>query len=635
MIGAAFAYARALHADFVFDDQTSVVRDPAAYDLAASTRALLPSLFSAGRDLPTRTFAGHQLGQFWSPGLEGGRGFTAWTFALNHALTGSSPLGYHVVNLALHFLVVILVFFFTRMLLERALASHATGCALAVAGAFALHPLNSQTVSYITQRSEVIASGAYLGCLMLLLRSCTRRSLASLGCLVGALFLFAIGLGTKVIIVTMPVAYWLIVWAVPDRRPGAVHARWIRHVALAIPFLVLGAWKTFALINSVKGHADAGFSVAVAGLTPWTYFMTEWKILFIYVRLIFWPAGQCLDWRYPVSTQLDAGIVLAGATLLLATVAAVLLVRRARTLAGDTAALACVSGFGVLWFFLVLAPTSSLMPLADLLVEHRTYLASLGLLAAAATLLGRLAARLPARASHAAVAVVWLALGLALFRRNAVWEEPERLWQEVARKRPSNSRAHTALATLYQGRGDLVSAIREYGLALHIVPQASREDRLAIFEGLAAALADVGHSQEAVAVARAALALKPGDTTILATLAATELRVGHIEEAERAAQAALDADPSHSQALLTLGEIHASSGDAAGAAQYFARSIEVEPNEPIRLLEYGQALAKLGRRDEACRTWANVARATDARDGDRQRAAQHLAELGCSDLRPQ
>ena len=113
-------YARCLRGEFQFDDLTSVVHDPAAHNLAAVTRALLPSLLSTGHSLATATAEEGRSGKRRSAGLEGGRGGTAWTFALNRAWGGIAPLGYHLANLLPHLAVTVLIFIFTRLLIRRA-----------------------------------------------------------------------------------------------------------------------------------------------------------------------------------------------------------------------------------------------------------------------------------------------------------------------------------------------------------------------------------------------------------------------------------------------------------------------------------------------------------------------------------
>ena len=629
LIGAVLCYGRALRGGFVLDDLDSVVRDPAARNLSVSSRLLLPSLLSAGRELSNQAVASAHLGDYKSTGMEGGRGFVAWTLALNHAIGGLDPFGYHIVNLGLHLLVTLLVFAFVRALLLRSAAANPDACALVVAGAFVLHPLNSQAVNYVTQRAEVIASAAYIGALLLVLRASAARLLSALLLLVLALSVFAIGLGTKVIVVTMPIAYLLIVLSLPDHRPGVMRPSWARHSIFTAPFFLLAAWKAHSLLESVKGHSDAGFSVNVPGLNPWTYFITEWKVILIYVRLLFWPPGQNLDWLYPVSTKLDVGVLAAGLTLLGSVTLAVWLFWRARRLDGSGAAAARIVSFGILWFLLILAPTSSFVPVSDLLVEHRAYLASVGLLLAMVVLAESLLRKTSRRLVALSVAVVWIALGVALYQRNAVWETPMLVWTDVAAKRPMNARAHTALATAHQERGDLDSAIREYGEALSRAPETAVEDRVAAMRGMAAALVDSGRVPEAFALIQVAVALKPRDPEVLATLAAVDVFAGNLQDAERAAQAALTEQPRHTRALLVLGEIGIVRQDAAEAAHYLGLAVEAEPDEPVRLLEYGTALAKLGRSEEACGAWRSAMQSPRAREDDRKNAAQFSSALRC------
>ena len=170
LLGAAMCYGRALRGGFVFDDLDSVLRDPAACSLSVSTRMLLPSLLSAGQALSNEAVARAHLGDHKSTGLEGGRGFVAWTLAFNHTVGGLDPFGYHVVNLGLHLVVTLLVFLFTRTLLRRAAAASPEGCAVAVAGLFVLHPLHSQAVNYIIQRAESMAGLFFLLTLYCFLR---------------------------------------------------------------------------------------------------------------------------------------------------------------------------------------------------------------------------------------------------------------------------------------------------------------------------------------------------------------------------------------------------------------------------------------------------------------------------------
>jgi len=245
----------------------------------------------------------------------------------------------------------------------------------------------------------------------------------------------------------------LLVIALPERNQAVSWVSWRKRLAVLAPFIVTAGWYVRQLLFSVEGHPDVGF--AVPGITSWTYFLTQWKVLLVYLRLVFWPAGQCLDWRYPATTHLDTGAISAGVALAAIASGAVAILWRFRGRAGENAAVAKIAGFGVLWFFLLLAPTSSVVPIADVLVEHRVYLASWGIFAAVVMVLGRAVARVNERRGKIVgawlVGALWFALAMGLRDRNGVWESPVVLWSDVVAKVAGNMRARVQLAAAYPG----------------------------------------------------------------------------------------------------------------------------------------------------------------------------------------
>ena len=200
LVLAAGAYARVLGGGFVFDDRTTAL-SPAVKNLAAQARALFPAL------------------------LHGGRPVVDLSLAMNYAASGADAWGYHAVNIAIHLATVLLVFAFTLRTFQLAGVSRVRGPALAVAGIFALHPLHSQAVSYVSQRAESLASAFYLTTFLLLLAAeRVARSPGRTLLLISAYCVFLLGLGTKQIVVTLPVAYLLLALAVPEKSQAAPRA---------------------------------------------------------------------------------------------------------------------------------------------------------------------------------------------------------------------------------------------------------------------------------------------------------------------------------------------------------------------------------------------------------------------------
>jgi tetratricopeptide (TPR) repeat protein len=642
LVLAAGAYARVLGGGFVFDDRTTAL-SPAVKDLGAQARALVPAL------------------------LRGGRPVVDLSLALNYAASGAEAWSYHAVNIAIHLATVLLVFAFTLRTLQFAGVSRIRGPALAVAGIFALHPLHSQAVSYVSQRAETLASAFYLTTLVLLLAAeRVARTPGRTLLRIGAYCVFLLGLGTKQIVVTMPFAYLLLTMAVPGRRQDALQASWPKRLVVLAPFVATAGWYVHQLLVSVEGHRDVG--AAVPGMTPWTYFLTQWKVLLIYLRLVFWPAGQCLDWRYPVTTHPDAGTILAAVALtvifwpagqcldwrypvtthpdagtILAAVALTVIAGGAvavlwwfRDKVGEDAAAVRIAGFGVLWFFLLLAPTSSFVPIADVLVEHRVYLASWGIFAAVVLLLGRALARFGEEhrriVGASLVGALWCMLALCLRSRNGVWEDPIVLWSDVVAKAPGNMRAHVQLAAAHQVRGDLERAAAEYGRALHVVAPDDIHYQVQARLGLGASLVDLGRVDDGIAVIEGALARDPNDAEILASLAEAWWHRGDRAQAESFAERAVAAKPDLGNALLVLGVARKARGDLEDAAEALARAVRANPDTALPRLTLAGVYAQLGRTGEACGVWRGILRLPAALPEERARASREASGLGCQGL---
>ncbi|HET9595807.1 MAG TPA: glycosyltransferase family 39 protein, partial [Anaeromyxobacteraceae bacterium] len=213
------AYAVALRGALQFDDFHTVAEN----DALLSPWALLAST-------PRRLLAGDRV-------------VVELTFALDRAVGGLDPLPYHLTSLALHLVTVVLAWALARRVLERAGHRSPRAVALVAAGVFALHPLQTQAVTYVSQRAEVLASLFYLAGLLLLLRAEERgRTRAGLLAWLGATLALALGIGSKLVVLTLPAAYVLVGAVFPrPGEPGGRLAAAGRRLAVVAPWLALGA----------------------------------------------------------------------------------------------------------------------------------------------------------------------------------------------------------------------------------------------------------------------------------------------------------------------------------------------------------------------------------------------------------
>jgi hypothetical protein len=193
------------------------------------------------------------------------------------------------VNLALHLATVLIVGALALRVATLAGAERPRRIALAVAGLFAVHPLQSQAVSYVSQRAEVLASALYAATLLLLLAPEPGEGRGRAALPAAALVTFALGLAAKPIVLSLPAAYLAIRAAATPGGPRGSRRDLAAVAAIGVAAGAFGA----ALLFALRGRPDAGF--AVAGTTPWMYLLTQLRAVVVYLRLLAWPAGQSAD----------------------------------------------------------------------------------------------------------------------------------------------------------------------------------------------------------------------------------------------------------------------------------------------------------------------------------------------------
>jgi tetratricopeptide (TPR) repeat protein len=422
----ALAYSNALRGAFVFDDLSQIVDNPHLRDLGSF-------LGPAGyRTMPNR-FVGYV------------------TFALNYRLGGLDPVGWHVVNVAIHLASAALVWAFvvlafrTPRLRTSALAPSAGAVAFSSAALFVAHPLATQAVTYVVQRLTSLATLFYLLATVLYLgwRLGTGRR-GRIALYAGALVAALLAVRTKEIAFTLPLALALVEWALLDggwRRFLAILP--VAAIAMLIPLTLVDLASPAA---TLLASADASTRV-IAPAGRHDYLRTQAVVVATYLRMLALPAGQSVDHDVAIRRGWLAPDVAGSAALLLAVagLGAWLAWRsspRGRRPALDPSVR--LAALGIAWFFVALSVESSVIPIADVMNEHRVYLPSAGLFPAVAVLaaLGfhRIDPRRVSRDVAVAGGVAAVALAIATWQRNPVWADEVSLWSDAAAKAPAHYR---------------------------------------------------------------------------------------------------------------------------------------------------------------------------------------------------
>jgi tetratricopeptide (TPR) repeat protein len=544
----------------------------AVYSRTLGVPLLLDDIGSIGENPSIRRL--WPIGAAMSPPSElgvGGRPLLNLSYALNYAFGGTAVPGYHLVNLLIHVLAGWTLFDLVRRTLLRPnlaerFGSAATPLALAVSAIWMWHPVQTEAVTYLTQRGESLMGLFYLLTLYGFLRGAEiegggrRRiwfSVSVLACLAGV--------ATKEVIITAPLIVFLY-----DRTfvSGGFYGAWRKHwplyLALAATWLPLG-W----LMIDIQ-RRSAGFGLGVAW---WAYGCVECKVVIRYLLLVFWPRPLVFDHGWYTAIPLSE--VWPYALVLAPLVAGTAIALRRRPAAG----------FAACWFFLILAPTSSIVPLTgQAMADHRLYLPLAGVVAFA--VLGGYA--LAGRGIWPVVAVVAAALGLASADRNRDYSSEWTIWSDTAAKCPDSPRAHNNLggALLHLNRPEMLpQAKAELELALRLKP-----DYAEAHVNLGDVLEKTpGRLNDAIAQYEEALRLKPdvaeAHNNLANALAATPER---LPEAVAQYEEALRLRPDFAEAHNNLANaLAAAPGRLPEAVAQYEEALRLNP-------EYAEAHDNLG-----------------------------------------
>lgn len=510
------AFRSGFHGAFVFDDIREIVKHPALKAHLAT-------------------------GELWAQIGNSSRPLVLLTLLANHALGGFDTYGYHLVNFGLHLATGWLLFLVVRrtLLSVRCRARYgraALPLALAVALLWLLHPLTTQAVTYVIQRAEIMVSG----CVLLALYATARATSAArpLGWYALLLMALVAGFGCKPVMVAAPV---LVVLYAGVFGPGGWRRLW---PAWRGPLLVLLPATLLLVLWATHFDTTTSNPVTTGRLA---YLLTQGGVLTHYLSLVVWPAHLCFDYYRPVATR-AADIVPACLFIGALLVASVVALWRWPGV-----------GFVGLSFFALLGVTSSILPLADVAVEHRLYLAlaaplTLAVLAVHA-LGGWLAAR-PGGPSPARLRVVgWtlllavaLALGLRTDRRNQDYRSVIALWEATATQAPANPRVWHSLGLAYLEAQRWADAEGAFAHFVALVP-----DDAAHRNNLGLARLRQHHYEAAADAFRTAVRMAPDFAPSHYNLGCAEDRLGHTAAAKAEYQQAVTLDPDYPEALNDLG----------------------------------------------------------------------------------
>jgi len=557
---AVLPFAQTLPNPPVLDDGWAVVENPLVQGGLRNTARILTSPYNYG-----------------GPGTTGGlfRPVTTLSFAVNYAVHGRSPFGYHLVNLLLHVAASLLVLSLARRLAEATMPDRAPWVALVAGLLFAVHPAHVEAIAPIVGRKELLSTTLVLAAMLVAFSG--RGAARSLGRLAATVGLGAVAILANEGAAVLPLLYGIVAVAVPGAagivdEPGFADGKSRRALlrVVAISGVLLLSLVPYLLARGMPRGVPLE-AQWLAGVPRSAVTYTTSRILAEYLRLLSFPGFLGTDFAYAARVQL---VTRPGTGLLLSTLAWLPLV---------AGALAMLRRFplpaaGVLWTFGALLPVLHLFPIGVLMAERLTYLPSAGFCIAAGALVGSIR-----RTPLVVVAVLALVavLGVRSAVRAADWSSDLALWESEIDKAPRDVVVNNNLAVAYSARGEYAKALPPLQTAVRVAPRYWRAHvnlgiaeqglgrperaRAAYLEAIRIApretdplffyarfQADQGDHAGAVVTLDAARRIAPEQARLATALGLNLLKLDRADEARAAFQAAVAIDPSDAAARAGL-----------------------------------------------------------------------------------
>jgi tetratricopeptide (TPR) repeat protein len=670
-VGIVVAYHNSFHSPFVFDDASSIVTNPTIQRLWPLTEVLAGPITNVTAQ---------------------GRPLLNLSLAINYAIGGTAVEGYHIGNLIIHTLAALTLFGIVRRTMrmfygvgnaisptsgslpdgqrDHSGASGAdkrsTGVALTIALLWAVHPLQTESVTYIIQRAESLVGLFYLLTFYAFVRGVEdarrtgarpqlgsashegsdkarreteRKPNRSMTWLTFSVLACTAGMATKEVMATAPLMLFFF-----DRTffAGSFLGAWRQrrwfYIALAGTWILLG-W----LIAQTGGNrgGSVGFGVGVAW---WEYWLTQFKAVAHYIWLSFWP--HPLVFEYGSFWVRDVGEIVMAAALVLGLLTATIVALHRRSAAGFLGA----------WFFGLLAPTSLAPGTTQMIVEHRMYLP---LAAVMALIVCGVQRQRPWRSATLVWTAGFVAVALVMLtaRRNRDYRSDIILWTDTVAKRPDNPLAHFMLAGAQERAGNTAAAISEYERTLALKPdfsighenfgelllrQGRRADAIAHFEAalrlqpdyadahanLGNALLAEGRAADAVVHLETAANLSPNSAVVRYNFANALAAAGRTNDGVEQYQSALTLEPGMAEAHFNLANAFMTLARTADAMTHYKAAVNARPDYAAAHYNLANALASTSRQQDALEHYRAALRAQPHYPEAHHNLGSALFELG-------
>lgn len=538
-------YANTLHYPFLADDLTTVVQNPSIRNLAA------PQAFARISTPPSR------LTVFLS-------------FAFNYQLNQLDTPGYHIFNIILHVVnallvwrLVLLLFKVTKLYLDD-LAIHKYWIALFSALIFLLHPVQTQSVTYISQRATLLAAFFYLAALCFYLNGRLKEKGGKRFLMLAAMTALG-GMFTHPVTMTLPLLIILMefIFFKSEKAGTGVQKDFkIQHLFLILGFtLIIPAFYRFGY-EDILGRKLISLShdLTEETVTGLNYFLTQPRVIVTYLKAIFFPLHLNFDYDFMLSKSLLDVPVLSSLGVLL-----FLFVLACRFYSTSI-----LFFFGVAWFYLTLSVESTMIPWPNVISESRIYLPLVGISLGCVAGFFSLSKR---QIFNKIVLGILISLLCVLtVQRNTVYRSGVDLWSDVIRKSPAKVRAYNNLGLAYLGEGELKKAAENFEKAVSMNPRYAKAyfNRGRLYQRQ-------GEGSQALDLFEKALSIDEGNPVYLNGRGENHLSRGLLDKAFSDFNRAIERNRNFAEAYNNRGKVHLAKGEWFLALADVTKAILINP----------------------------------------------------------
>ena len=494
------------------------------------------------------------------------RFITYITFAFNYHFHQLNVLGYHIFNLVIHLGSAILVWWLTLLTLStpamknKEITQHASIISLFTGLVFVAHPIQTQGVTYIVQRTASMATFFYLASLSFYVKSRLTQekdpaSRSSRFYYISSLVIAIIAMFTKEMTITLPLMICFCEFSF-------LKTERVFHWKHLVPFLFTLFIIPLTLLLTKSADLQE-MQRMLPDISPARYLFTQFRVMVTYIRLVFLPLNQNLDYDYHISKSIFELPTLISLLFL------IIIIFSAKRIFSKYK----LVSFGIFWFFLTLLPESSPVPIKDVIFEHRLYLPLVGYSIFLVTSMYYIFGKKSFKVMVVALSIIVTCYSVLTYQRNKVWKDEFVLWDDTVGKSPHKARPYSSRGVAYYYKGNFAQAISDLTKSIKINPNYAEayNNRAGIYAGQ-------GQFAQAISDCARAIKISPNYAETYNNRAGIYNGQGNFAQAISDCTKAIEINPNYAEAYNNRGSVYYRQGNFAQAISDYTKVIEMDTN---------------------------------------------------------